>query len=55
MLAVPGYLQTAFSTKTIKNGDLRVLWMMTGKRLFVQGARPDIGLMIYQNCLGQIG
>ena len=55
MLAIPGYLQTAFSAKTVKNGELRVLWMMADKRLFVQCARPNIGLMIDQGCLRQIG
>jgi len=33
---------TAFSAKAVKNGELRVLWMMADKGLFVQCAGPNV-------------
>ena len=54
MLAIPGYLQTAFGAKAVKNSELSVLWMMANKRLLVQGARPHIGLMVYQCYVSQM-
>ena len=47
----PGYLQAAFSTEAVENGELPMLRMMADKRLFVQRAGPNMGLMIDQRCL----
>ena len=51
MLTKPGYLQAAFSAKAVENGELRMLWVMADKRVFVERAGPDMGLMIDQRCL----